>query len=324
MNNDTFDITVVIPAYNSEKWIERAIESVLDQTVKPFEIIVVDDGSTDSTAEIVGEYGDCVRYIYQENAGAGAARNKGIEQAKGNWIAFLDADDQWYPHKLESQIAILRHYGGLKWCGCSFNIHAASGFQQLHISYHSKRELERYGFFPSALRAARRDSPFHTSGMLIHRCVFDKVGLFDASLRQAQDNDMWRRISMCFISIGFCPNPCHIYNANVPGSVAKGDESIPCNFKSLAKTAKIAREQSADVQFEFFRLARAMAFRRLVSLPFKRPDLIESTYREYLRIIPLSTLSIFILKFIRLLPTTLGRKIECRIREINHLWNRWF
>ncbi|MHC4386164.1 MAG: glycosyltransferase family 2 protein, partial [Planctomycetota bacterium] len=100
-------ISVVIPAYNIEDYIERAIDSVLAQTRQPEEIIVVDDGSTDATAQKIKAYGDQVRYIHQANKGLSGARNTGIRQAQNEWVAFLDGDDEWLPEKLQLQSELL-------------------------------------------------------------------------------------------------------------------------------------------------------------------------------------------------------------------------
>jgi glycosyltransferase involved in cell wall biosynthesis len=94
-------ISVVIPAFNAGQFIRRTVDSILAQTYSDFEIIVVDDGSTDNTADVVRSYGPKVRYIYQQNAGDGPARNTGITAAEGDWIAFLDHDDEWLPKKLQ-------------------------------------------------------------------------------------------------------------------------------------------------------------------------------------------------------------------------------
>ena len=100
-------ISVVIPAYNAAAWIRRAVNSVLSQTRPADEIIVVDDGSTDGTGDIVRMYDGRVRLLQQANAGAAAARNTGILAATGDWIAFLDADDEWLPQKLQRQTEYL-------------------------------------------------------------------------------------------------------------------------------------------------------------------------------------------------------------------------
>ncbi|MHC5141971.1 MAG: glycosyltransferase family 2 protein, partial [Planctomycetota bacterium] len=108
-------ISVVIPAYNAEKHIARAIESVLAQTRPADEVIVIDDGSSDATAEVVRSFGDKVIFIQQENAGASVARNAGIEAATSDWIAFLDADDEWLPNKLQLQVEHFKRNPDLLW-----------------------------------------------------------------------------------------------------------------------------------------------------------------------------------------------------------------
>ena len=104
------EISVVIPAYNHGRFLREAIDSVLAQTYAPLEIIVVDDGSTDDTEQIVRSYGDRVRYIRQQNAGVGAARNNGIANARGEYVAFLDSDDLWLPEKLAVQVEYMRRH----------------------------------------------------------------------------------------------------------------------------------------------------------------------------------------------------------------------
>lgn len=98
-------ISVIIPVYNGEKYLAQAIESILAQAYRPLEIIVVDDGSTDGSAEIVQRFGEPIRYVYQTNQGAAAARNRGVEEAQGEYYAFLDQDDLWLSDKLTRQMA---------------------------------------------------------------------------------------------------------------------------------------------------------------------------------------------------------------------------
>ena len=108
-STDRPTVSVVIPAYNAEAFVGDAIDSVLAQTFHDFEIIVVDDGSADGTRRVVTAYGDRVRFYQQEQAGASRARNRGIEEAHGEFIAFLDADDLWLPTKLEKQVQAFRN-----------------------------------------------------------------------------------------------------------------------------------------------------------------------------------------------------------------------
>src|SRR3569833_81721 len=103
-------VSVVIPAWNAQACLSRAIRSVLAQTLPPFEILVVDDGSTDATPSLVRQFGSPVRLIHQGHAGAAAARNTGIAAASGEYIAFLDADDEWLPRKLQRQMSLHRDH----------------------------------------------------------------------------------------------------------------------------------------------------------------------------------------------------------------------
>ena len=103
-------VSVIIPTYNRAEIIEEAVDSVLAQDYKDFELIVVDDGSTDNTSEVLATYGDDIRVLYQENKGVSAARNRGISEAAGKLIAFLDSDDLWMPQKLTTQVEFFRHF----------------------------------------------------------------------------------------------------------------------------------------------------------------------------------------------------------------------
>lgn len=127
--NSLDEISVVIPAYNAASFIGETLDSCLNQTLLSTEILVVDDGSTDATADIVSAYDPPVRLIRQKNRGEGGARNRGLEEAKGDWIAFLDADDLWVPTKLEKQLALISTSGeGVVACHTNyqnFGVHSA-------------------------------------------------------------------------------------------------------------------------------------------------------------------------------------------------------
>ena len=109
-------VSVVIPSFNRSEVLQRALKSVYVQTRQPDEVIVVDDGSTDSTREMLRDSFPDVEYLYQSNQGVSSARNRGIERAKGNWIAFLDSDDEWLPNKLENQQAVVSNNAEIKVC----------------------------------------------------------------------------------------------------------------------------------------------------------------------------------------------------------------
>lgn len=103
-------VSVIIPTYNRSRYVSKAIDSVLAQTYANYEIIVVDDGSTDNTKSVLDPYQDIIRYFHQENAGVSATRNLGIKESKSEWIAFLDSDDEWLPKKLEEQVNFINKH----------------------------------------------------------------------------------------------------------------------------------------------------------------------------------------------------------------------
>jgi glycosyltransferase involved in cell wall biosynthesis len=100
-------VSVIIPTFNCARFLGRAIETALTQTYRDYELIVVDDGSTDETREVVASFGSKLRYLYQPNGGVYSARNLALSSANGELVAYLDADDMWYPHKLDTQVAFL-------------------------------------------------------------------------------------------------------------------------------------------------------------------------------------------------------------------------
>ena len=119
-------VTAVIPAYNAERYLRDAIDSVLGQTFPGIEVIVVDDGSTDGTARIARSFGDRVQYVHQENRGVSSARNRGVAMARGTFIAFLDADDVWLPNKIQAQLDLLSSVDGCVAVGCGLHVTDAS------------------------------------------------------------------------------------------------------------------------------------------------------------------------------------------------------
>ncbi len=179
-------ISVIIPTYNRASRLAQAIESVLAQTFQDFELIVVDDGSADDTLQVVRRFADRVRYIRQPHRGVSAARNTGIRHGRGEWLAFLDSDDRWLPHKLERQMAALEQTGR-KICytdeiwirnGCRVN---------------PRRRHRKYdGWIFVHCLPLCIISP---SSVVIHRRVFETVGLFDETLPACEDYDLWLRIT---------------------------------------------------------------------------------------------------------------------------------
>ena len=195
-------ITAVIPAYNSADYITQALDSIAAQTRPVSEIIVVDDGSNDGTAEVVNNWsGDVpIAVMTQKNQGPSAARNHGIQAAEGDWIAFLDADDQWTPTKIEEQCAALARHPELALVASDMAETDSSG-EITTPSVLDQHDL--LGFFealggaplPDALAALLRKNFIPTGTVLAKRSVLLEAGLFNPRIRYGEDLELWARIA---------------------------------------------------------------------------------------------------------------------------------
>lgn len=185
-------VSCIIPAFNSERFVGEAIASVLAQSHQPVEVIVVDDGSTDATADAVRRCGPAVRYIHQPNAGPPAARNAGIRVARGDFIAFLDADDRWHPEKLARQLALFDAEPGLDCCLTLVRLFWEAGLRAEEMAYREKGRVEV--------------ETQQQSSMLVRRAAFDVVGLFDPDLPHAALMEWFERAQGCGLRIGRLPD----------------------------------------------------------------------------------------------------------------------
>lgn len=183
-------VSVIIPAYNYAHYLPSAIDSVLAQSYSPVEIIVIDDGSTDNTAEVVSKYGERVRYIYQKNSGLSAARNTGIFLARYPFVAFLDADDVWMPDMLERVMKVFTELPEDYGIVAAHPIYIDSEGRKLPSSK-SMLFLEGEIKTEDILLMTR----FPPSSVVARRIVFDECGMFDTGLRSSEDRDMWLRAS---------------------------------------------------------------------------------------------------------------------------------
>ncbi len=193
-----FDCATVIPVYNRKQQLPRAIESVLNQTVPPREIIVVDDGSTDGVAGLVRLKYPEVRILSQSNKGVSAARNLGITESQSEWISFLDSDDEWLPSKLERQRQCLHLHPDIHICHCDEIWYR----NQIRVNP-GKRHKKRGGWIYHHCLPLCVISP---SAVMINRTVFQQVGMFDESLPVCEDYDLWLRIT-CRFEVGYVDQP---------------------------------------------------------------------------------------------------------------------
>lgn len=181
-------VSVIVPAFNAVSTIGETLRSANEQTYRPIEIIVIDDGSTDGTSAAVAEFGDAVRYMAQENAGDAAARNTGIGEARGGLVAFLDADDLWRKDKLERQVGSLLadgSVGGIQ-CGALYIDDRLRPIEE-HRCRPGRMELMDVLLF--------RDMPAFSSAIVIRRECIDRIGPIDLSVRGKDEWDFAIRIA---------------------------------------------------------------------------------------------------------------------------------
>ncbi len=232
-------VSVIIPTYNCAKYIGRAIQSVINQHYRSFEIIVVDDGSMDDTSHVIGKLGDDIKYIYQKNQGPSAARNTGIRNANGGLIAFLDADDEWLPEKLAFQVEAIQENARIGIVSAQYG------------NVNDTVEQSRAGSHPHqcnflSFNQLYVKNSLLTSSLLIRRECFDKVGLFDNSLKFGEDWEMWLRIAnnykICILSDILCK-----YQRNRQGSITSSYSTK--NMRDWLAIIERYKEYSSNIHY---------------------------------------------------------------------------
>ncbi len=199
-------VSVVIPTFNRAGLVVNAIESVFDQTFKDYEVVVVDDGSTDNTREALEPYRRRIRYFYQTNRGASAAQNKGIELATGEWISILADDDEWLPTKLERQLEVLRQLGsdfGACFTNCEYTGNPA--IRQTAFEIVGLRTQPVFGALDDPVRyILARDAVICVQSLLVRKSIVAEVGPFDEAMVVAEDTDLLLRLALrtrfCFVA----------------------------------------------------------------------------------------------------------------------------
>ena len=213
-------VSVIIPTYNRAHFLPRAIKSVLNQTFQDFELIIVDDGSTDNTKEVVEDFqkqDSRIKYIWQENSGGPAKpKNTGIKNSKGEFLAFLDSDDEWLPEKLEKQLELFEKNKRLGIVGCNcWNIHTNQ--KNKKIEYKIKITKNKENIISNILGKCFINT---SSSIIISRFVFDDIGFYDERFKIADDWDLYIRILEKY-NFDFVEEPLlnyYIHNENISGN----------------------------------------------------------------------------------------------------------
>ncbi len=185
--------SVIIPLYNKEKFIESTIKCVLAQRFTDFELIIVNDGSTDSSEKIAGSFTDSrIRYFQKANEGASAARNFGISQAASEYVAFIDADDYWYPEFLSTMYESILAFPNEKVFAAAIEIETEGHVLPARYSIKSSEKSVVAAFFEASLL----ETIICTSAVVIHKDVLENVGQFDTAIKSGEDIDLWIRIGL--------------------------------------------------------------------------------------------------------------------------------
>lgn len=240
--------TVVIPLYNKERHIQRTIDSVLKQTYQDFEIIVVNDGSTDRSVDQVKKVQDSrVLLVCQQNAGVSAARNRGINDAQGELVAFLDADDAWKPDFLETILRLRKKYPHAGVYSTAYE-YRTSGGMLVNNSFNTTLPLGWEGIVDDYFKYALQGVLFCSSSVAIRKSVFSEVGLFDTSLVWGEDLNMWCRIALKN-DIAFFNKSCAVYFQDTDNRACKRQIDYR---KSFINDSETFLEENREVANSFY------------------------------------------------------------------------
>lgn len=248
---DSPRVSVVLPTYNRADWLPGSIGSAIGQTYEDWELIVWDDGSKDATEDLVKSFGDQrIRYFREENRGASYARNRALERASGEYVAFLDSDDTWTPDKLTRQVAVLSHHPSIDLVFGDFtNANLASG--EAGLGFTQTREgLKRlttvpldgaarqiFGGMPESLLVSNFIA---TDSVVVKRAALSEVGQFNEALRNCEDLEYWWRMGVSGITFGYID--AILLNRNKPTDSLSSPS--PVNYQNCLAALDCCREEA--------------------------------------------------------------------------------
>lgn len=224
-------VSVIIPTFNCGGFIERALRSVAAQTYRDYEIIVVDDGSTDNTRDIVANWRSALIYLYRPNHGLASARNFGIAHADGEFIAYLDADDMWYPEKLDLQVKFMDNHSE---CGLLHTGLAVIDENDAPIFHDWHKENNYKALSGHCLLDMLRSNLVQCPTVMERRSCYDRIGGFDERFKRVEDYLHWTQILLAGYALGYIDKPLAMYRWR-HGSLSKN------NAEMMASTVEMFR-----------------------------------------------------------------------------------
>lgn len=225
--------SVVIPLYNKELSIRNTLESVLNQTFKDFEVIIVNDGSTDkSLKKVKGIKDERILIINQKNGGVSSARNRGIKEAKNEWIAFLDADDLWEKNKLQLHANFHQQNPDYFWSCSGFDI--KGGKRKKKNIYRNEKSIS------DALLSIKKGLTIWTSTVVVKRKIFEEDNfLFNEGFQHSEDREVWYKLGVCFPKVGYIQEVLASYRIHQPNSLTtRGNAQLDLSFLSVEDRIK--------------------------------------------------------------------------------------
>ncbi|MET3026724.1 glycosyltransferase family A protein [Flavobacterium sp. UW10123] len=234
--------SIIIPLYNKESFIKNTIQSVLDQIFQDFEIIVINDGSTDRSAEKLQEFNDSrIQYFSKKNEGVSSARNYGIEKANADFIVFLDADDYWFPFFLETMFANISKLPNQKVFSAAVEFETSKKIIPAQYSIlKTNEEFQIVNYF----KASIKESVLWTSSSVFHKSIFQEIGNFDTKIKSGEDTDLWIRIGLVY-SIVFSWKVLARYVYDAKSLSKKSEMENKMDFSKF----EIAEKTNSDLKY---------------------------------------------------------------------------
>ena len=257
--NECPEVSVVIPTYNRARFLVGAVQSVLEQTFADFELLVVDDGSTDGTRQVLEKFAEKIRYIYQDNSGVSAARNAGISAARGKWVAFLDSDDEWKPDYLARQIEHLAKAPGvcMQTADCIFS--DLDGTSTTYFEINGAGRVfagKQYALIKEPFCFVITHGPWQVGSTIILRDAIIGAGWFDPAITLSEDFDLMARVA--------ARGPLGIVFEQLV-TVYRRNESTECLTSLVAKNPLRAREIDEAI-YQKLRLIPTLRYRERKTL----------------------------------------------------------